>query len=163
MKRVLTSVVLACWSVVMFATTLHVEQLQGEEFALAVKQIGKLVIKGSTIEFYDRQGTLLHTSDIADVPVMTFDQKSEEQDFGEEEQEAVENVFGGKELYSVYPNPSSTAVMINGLSSETTLRLYNLDGQLIKTVSGTSINVEDVPSGNYLLQCENQIIKIIKQ
>ena len=94
---------------------------------------------------------------------MTFDQKSEEQDFGEEEQEAVENVFGGKELYSVYPNPSSTAVMINGLSSETTLRLYNLDGQLIKTVSGTSINVEDVPSGNYLLQCENQIIKIIKQ
>ena len=162
MKRVLTMIVISCCCVAMsFATTLHVEQLQGEEFALAIKQIGKLVIKGTKIEFYDRQGTLLHTSDIEDVPVMTFDQNSEEQDFSEEE--AVENVFGGKEVYSVYPNPSSTAVLINGLSGEATLRLYNLDGQLIKTVVGTSMNVEDVPSGNYLLQCENQIIKIIKQ
>ncbi|MBO4666148.1 MAG: T9SS type A sorting domain-containing protein [Paludibacteraceae bacterium] len=161
MKKLLTLLMIASFAVMSFATTLHVEQLQGEDFALAVKQIGKLVIKGSKIEFYDRQGNLLHTSDIEDVPVMTFDQNAEEQEF--EGGEAVENVFGGTLNYTVYPNPSSTAVMINGLSAETTLRLYNLDGQLIKTVIGTSINVEDVPAGNYLLQCENQIIKIIKQ
>lgn len=144
------------------ATTLHVEQLNSSDLDLAVKQIGKFVIKGKTVEFYDRQGTLLHSFETGGSLVMTFDEVAEETDFGTEEQ-GFESLFHSETTYSIYPNPTSTAIMVNGLEKPTMLRLYSLEGKLIKSAVGTSINVTDIPDGNYLLQCENQILRVIKQ
>ena len=173
-----------CWICCVNATTLHVENLQGNDFAMAVKQIGKLIINGTTLQFYDRQGDLLYTSDMSTVSVMTFDEEAESSDPNdlnpsdppepsnptnptnpeEPSDQAIDNVQDGKTpYYTAYPNPTNTMVIINGLAGETTLRLYSLEGQLIKKSVGTTMNMEDVPNGDYLLQCESQIIKIIKQ
>ena len=79
------------------------------------------------------------------------------------ESESFESLFHSETGYSIYPNPASTAIVVNGLEAPTTLRLYSLEGQLIKSAVGTSINVTDIPDGNYLLQCENQVLRVIKQ
>jgi len=152
---------------------------------MAVKQIGKLIINGTKLEFYDRQGEKIYTSDMQKVSVMTFDpvaEKSDPNDItpdpgeggdpqpGDEGKEddnanqALESVFAGEEQpFLVYPNPSNSILMVNGADSQTVLRLYSLDGRLIKKTVGATMNVEEVPNGDYLLQCKNQIFKIIKQ
>lgn len=173
------------WLCMLNATTLHVEQLQGSDFAMAVKQIGKLIINGSKLEFYDRQGEKIYTSDIQKVSVMTFDPVAETSDpnaitpsdpgdpndpnkpGGNEDDnanQALENVFAGEaQPFMVYPNPANSILIVNGADEQAILRLYSLDGRLIKKAVGATMNVEEVPNGDYLLQCENQIFKIIKQ
>jgi len=151
MKKLLTLLLLFCGVSGAMATTLHVEQLNSSDFAIAVLKIGKIVINGTTLEFYDRQGNALYTSDMASVGAVTFEQTPQ----------SLLNIDADR--YTVYPNPTHSILMVNGLEENTTLRLYNLDGQLIKSATGTAINVDDVPAGNYLLQFENQIVKIIKQ
>jgi len=185
MKKIISLFVLCCCWCLVGATTLHIEQLQGADFAMAVKQIGKLIINGTKLEFYDRQGEKIYTSDMQKVSVMTFDpvaEKSDPNDItpdpgeggdpqpGDEGKEddnanqALESVFAGEEQpFLVYPNPSNSILMVNGADSQTVLRLYSLDGRLIKKTVGATMNVEEVPNGDYLLQCKNQIFKIIKQ
>ena len=159
------------------ATTLHVEQLEGSDFIVAVKQIGKLIINGSKLEFYDRSGAKLYTSEITQVHVMTFDPVSETSNPGtssgggtpggnsdENADQAIEDLFAAENpAFVVYPNPVDAILMVKGASDQTILRLYSIDGRLIKKAVGAMMNVEDVANGDYLLQCENQIFKIIKQ
>ena len=146
------------------ATMLHVEQVQGSDFAMAIKQIGKLIINGSKLEFYDRQGEKLYTSDIQQVSVMTFDPVAETSDPNDNANQALENVFADDaQPFMVYPNPANSILIVNGADEQTVIRLYSLDGRLIKKATGAAMNVEEIPNGDYLLQCENQIFKIIKQ
>lgn len=53
---------------------------------------------------------------------------------------------------SVYPNPASDVIYIDGVEA-TEVRVYNVTGQLLKTVKGTNdINVSDLSTGTYLLR-----------
>ena len=53
---------------------------------------------------------------------------------------------------SVYPNPASDIVHIDGVEA-TEIRVYNVNGQLLKTVNGSNeIMVSDLPAGTYLLR-----------
>lgn len=185
MKRFFSLFIIGCcFAGGAFAATLHVEQLQGTDFVMAVKQIGKLVISGSKLVFYDRQGEKLYTADMQKLPVVTFDTEAEttdptgldpvtpgsdpddpsNPDGDDNPDQAIETIFAGdKDRIVVYPNPTSSMLIVSGASDRTTLRLYSLDGRLFKKAVGTTMNVEEVPNGNYLLQCENQLFKIIKQ
>lgn len=152
MKKRIILFLLVCWAAGLQAMTLRVEQIQASDFVVTIQTIGKLVINGTTLEFYDRQGTLLHSADMSTIGALTFDDTPT----------AVDNMFTS-EKYAVYPNPTTATLTVNGLDASATLRLYSTSGQLIRSVVGNTMNVEDVPAGTYLLQCENQIVKIIKQ
>ena len=53
---------------------------------------------------------------------------------------------------SIYPNPASDIVHIDGVEA-TEIRVYNVNGQLLKTVNGSNeIMVSDLPAGTYLLR-----------
>ena len=151
MRKTLILFLFVCLTCSLHATQLHVEQIEASDFTVMVEKIGKLVINGTTLEFYDRQGELLYTSDMSSVKALTFDASV-----------GIENVMVG-DRYVVFPNPTSTSVTVKGLNESVTLRLYSLDGQFIKSVTGPTMNMENVANGTYLLQCENQIVKIIKQ
>ena len=151
MRKTLILFLFVCLTCGLHATQLRVEQIEASDFTVMVEKIGKLVINGTTLEFYDRQGELLYTSDMSSVKALTFDASV-----------GVENVFVG-DRYVVYPNPTNSMLTVKGLDESVTLRLYSLDGQFIKSVTGPTMNVENVANGTYLLQCENQIVKIIKQ
>ena len=152
MKKHLLLFLFVCWIATLHATTLRVEQIQSSDFTIMVQTIGKLVINGMTLEFYDRQGSLLYSVDMASIGVLSFEGSST----------AIDNVFTSNR-YVVYPNPVTSILMVKDLDSSATLRLYSTSGQLIKSVQGNTMNVENVPTGTYLLQCENQIVEIIKQ
>jgi hypothetical protein len=71
---------------------------------------------------------------------------------------------------SVYPNPVTDVVHINGLEDIYTVKILNMTGQVIKSVTDTSpiltLHLQHLPSGIYLLRIESKgrmyIRKIIK-
>lgn len=70
------------------------------------------------------------------------------------------------ESISVYPNPVTSMLCIEGLHKRTTARIYNINGQLMLTddiypQKGT-INVTKLPAGLYIMKmkvAENEIVK----
>ena len=137
------------------ATTLRVEQLNETDFGIAVQTIGKIVINGTTLEFYDRQGAILYSSSMEEVSAITFTDVSTD---------LAQSIHDANQTqYSVYPNPAHALLTVDGLKEPTTLRLYSLEGQVVKVETGTQMHVESVPNGQYFLQFNNQIVKIIKQ
>jgi len=57
---------------------------------------------------------------------------------------------------TVYPNPATDFVNINGLKDDATVQIFSLNGQLVKTVElatgTTSIAIEDLNAGSYLVK-----------
>lgn len=133
------------------AVTLRVEQLNASDFELAVYKIGKMVFVGETVVFYDRQGNVLEEVPLGSMKAMTFT----------EEKVGLFQVNDPR--YVVYPNPTSSKVMIKGLSEPTTLRLFSLEGSIVKSEEGIEMHMDGVPAGQYFLQFNTNIVKIIKQ
>ena len=66
--------------------------------------------------------------------------------------EVYDNVADLSGLVKVYPNPASDIVHIDGVEA-TEVCVYNVTGQLLKTVKGSNeITVSDLPAGTYLLR-----------
>ena len=67
----------------------------------------------------------------------------------------------------VYPNPVKENLSIGGLTKGETVRLYNMNGVLVKEVNtidnSLDMNVSDLNSGLFLLKIGNKVIKINKQ
>lgn len=73
-----------------------------------------------------------------------------------------------KVSWEVYPNPAKDNVVVNNIEPAE-VQVYNVLGQLVKTVQGTNeINVGDLPEGGYLLRIADSegnafLEKIIKE
>lgn len=151
MKRKFLLLLLCVWGCGAFATSIRVDRLSQADYSTSVETIGKMLIFNEALHFYDRQGQELYAAPLSDVGAVTFGDATT----------AVYDLDTDK--YSVFPNPAMNVLKINGLDAQTTLRLYNLDGQVVIETNGTEIDVENVPAGQYLLQFNHQIFKIIKQ
>jgi subtilisin-like proprotein convertase family protein len=73
------------------------------------------------------------------------------------------------ENVSIYPNPTSNNIVINGLKQATTIYILDMSGRIVKTVhnyKNETIDISDLASGMYYVKniYENRIIgKITKQ
>ena len=67
----------------------------------------------------------------------------------------------------VYPNPTMDALFVQGLNKGDVVRIYTLDGTLVKTQTVEDellqISVEDIAVGSYLLQSNTNVVKFIKK
>ena len=62
----------------------------------------------------------------------------------------------------LYPNPTQDRLVVQGAEGQT-LRVYDLQGRLLKQAEGTEVQVEDLANGTYLLQIGTQVVRFIKQ
>ena len=63
------------------------------------------------------------------------------------------------------PNPTHNAFMLNNLNGKETIRIYALDGRLVKSleaVGNQMVDISDLPIGLYLVKTESQTLKMIK-
>ena len=133
------------------ATDLKIVPMSGAETAYSVSKIGKLVPNGSNIELWSHTGTLLATEPVANIRRIVF---------GESSETSVSNT--DVTVISVYPNPAQEILRVDGAAGQT-LRVYDMQGHLIKQVEGTEVNVSDMAEGTYLLQIGTQVVRFIKQ
>jgi hypothetical protein len=69
---------------------------------------------------------------------------------------------------AVYPNPTQDVLFVEGLKSNDTVRVYDLNGTLISISESNKdgvvmLSVSNLPEGVYLLQVGVEIVKFIKQ
>lgn len=66
--------------------------------------------------------------------------------------------------FAVFPNPVSDVVTIAGLTKATMVSVTDLAGKtVLQTVTDGTLNLQNLKGGIYLLNIENQVIKLIKK
>lgn len=80
---------------------------------------------------------------------------------------SLNTIENNRNAISIYPNPSSKTISINGLKKECTYSITNANGQMViagKTTPNNSINIEQLPIGVYYLLLGNDTkLKFIKK
>ena len=150
MKKLFLFFALVC-SMQMMAISLVVEQRSGAQFLQDVAMIGKWVFEGENLLLLDKADQVLAVESIANIKKITFSNVVPS---------AVEDVVENTIL--VYPNPTQDVLMIQGIEAQV-LRVYDMQGRLLKTEQGDQVVVGDLPDGTYLLQVGAQVVRFIKK
>ncbi|MGM9810952.1 MAG: T9SS type A sorting domain-containing protein [Paludibacteraceae bacterium] len=143
------------------ATNLVVKPLSGADYRRELATIGKLVYHGDSLYLYDSFGTLLYREQLAKVQRLTYSE-------GGDPTTSLPHTQSATATLRVYPNPTVETLVVEGFLAENgQLRLYNQQGQLVKTSAAdaarTTLNVSDLPAGSYLLLCNGEAFKVIVQ
>lgn len=64
---------------------------------------------------------------------------------------------------NVYPNPSKSIINVESAEPITRIEIYNMNGQLLLSSNETSINIESLRSGIYILTAKNELGTITKK
>lgn len=64
---------------------------------------------------------------------------------------------------SVFPNPVSDILHIEGIGEGQIVNLFDIKGHLIYSDTGNTVNIKDMPQGVYLLKVGSELFKIIKK
>ena len=67
---------------------------------------------------------------------------------------------------TIFPNPSSDWISINGIQKNMTISILNVNGQIMQKESltpGDKIDISHLENGTYFLKTENGVLKFIKQ
>ena len=148
MKKILLFLAFVC-SMQMMALDLVVEHRSGADLLQDISLIGKWVFVGEDLQLLDKQGNTLAVEPLADIKKITFSVST-----------ATENVQTNAIL--VYPNPTHDMLMIQGIEAQT-LRVYDMQGRLLKVENGTQVSVGNLAEGTYLLQIGTQVVRFIKK
>ena len=136
----------------MTAVNLVVEHRNGTDLLQDVALIGKWVYVGEDLQLLDKAGNVLATEPLANIKKITFVMPGNTT--------TTENVAESTIL--VYPNPTQDILMIQGIEAQS-LRVYDLQGRLLKAENGTQVQVSDLTEGTYLLQIGVQVVRFIKR
>lgn len=157
MKKLFTLLVVFCFSSIILSAKEYIviEYFSAEQQELKLKQIATIEFTSKYIYFLDRSGDEIASKKIANVRKISF----------VEGETAVENIADITMI--VYPNPTMDALFVQGLNKGNIVRIYTLDGTLVKTQivedELLQINVEDMAAGSYLLQSNTNVVKFIKK
>ena len=151
-QRILLLVLTILCGMHILATNLVVERYAGAEMLQEIALIGKWVFVDTNLQLLDKEGNVLATEPLANVRKIVFSNESINT--------ALENVENGTII--VYPNPTQDVLHVQGIEAQT-LRVFNMQGNMLQTTVGTQVSVSDLPVGTYLLQIGTQVIRFMKQ
>ncbi len=143
------------------ATNLVVKPLSGADFRRELATIGKVVYHGDSLYLHDSFGTVLYAEALGKVQRLTYSE-------GGDPTTGMTDAQSDATRLRVYPNPTAETLVVEGLlAKDGQVRLYNQQGQLVKTSAvgdgRTTLDVSDLPAGTYLLLCNGEVFKVIKE
>lgn len=141
----------------MAQTSLIVKPLTGEEQSTALSTIGYIKMTPESLLVYSYGDVLLFQTAIKDINYLHFGSSEVATSF--------ENVQVTTSC-RVYPNPTQDMLTIDNANCDKAY-IFDISGRLLQTTSvegdHSSINVNSLPSGEYLLFLGNQTVKFLKQ
>ena len=137
------------------ATNLVLLKTDGTQQLLDIATIGKWVYVGDDLQLLSHDGVVLAQEPALNIRKITFAESS-----GTNTPTSMENI----QLTSVviYPNPSQDMLIVSGIEAQT-LRVFDMQGRLLKAENGTQVHVSDLAEGTYLLQVGTQVVRFIKK
>jgi len=138
--------------------SIKVVKLNGQEYSQAFDLIGRLEFVNDSMYLVSTNGQILGRELRTDVQKIAFGNDSNTV--------AVPSVETNSRI-QIYPNPVLQSLIIKGAQTNETVRIFTLTGTLITTATVfdelTTIDLSNLPVGQYLLQVNTQIVKLIKQ
>ena len=137
------------------ATNLVLVKSDGAQQSENIAAIGKWVFtdNGTTLQLIDKQGNSLATELLDNIRKITFAEPSIPS--------AIEEALQAGQIV-VYPNPAHDLLIVQGAEMQP-LRVFDLQGRLLKAVTANELTVSDLANGTYLLQIGTQVVRFIKQ
>lgn len=153
-KNLLLLFALAC-GMQSIAINLVLEKTDATQESQDIAAIGKwlFVNEGTSLQLLAHDGTILATESLNDIRKITFSTPSTPS--------AVEDALA-EGLIAVYPNPTHDLLIVQGAETQT-LRVFDLQGRIVKEATTNEIPVSDLANGTYLLQIGTQVVRFIKQ
>ena len=136
----------------LMATNLVLLNSDGSQQLQDIATIGKWVYVGDDLQLLSHSGEVLAQEPVMSIRKITFEEPSNST--------ALENITSQDIV--VYPNPTQNVLLINGIEAQD-LRVFDLQGRLLKTENGTQVNVSNLAEGTYLLQVGTQVVRFIKK
>ena len=144
--------VMLCCSMQLMATNLVLQKWDGAQQLQDIAIIGKWIFVEDDLQLLGHDGTILAQEPIKNIRKITL---INSEDLSATENIAIPNIV-------VYPNPTQDILLVKGIELQT-LRVFDLQGRLLKTENGVQVTVSDLASGTYLLQVGTQVVRFIKQ
>ena len=136
-------------SLQMISTDLVLLRSDGSQQLQDIATIGKWVYVGDDLQLLSHDGEVLAQEPVMNIRKIMFAEST-----------STENISANQIL--IYPNPTQDVLLINGIEAQD-LRVFDLQGRLLKTENGTQVNVSDLAEGTYLLQVGTQVVRFIKK
>lgn len=157
MKRKTLLILMPWIAIAMMAeTALIIKPLTGQEQTNALSTIGYVKVTRDSLFVFSHSDFLLSKIAIKDVRHIRYGEPNEQQ--GIDDVQAT--------TCRVYPNPTMDKLIIENANCEKAY-IFDLNGRLLQATpidsEHTSVNVTNLPQGDYLLLLNNQTIKFIKQ
>ncbi len=155
-KRILTAAAFALFfGFQMSAISLTVVPLTGDEQSTAIDQIGSWKFEGDSIMmlYSKSDGSILYTKKLSEVRKVVFKETST----------STEDAKSNNSAYVVYPNPTQDELFVKGADEQTELRVIDLQGRVVRSVKGSSVNVDNLANGVYNLLVNGEVFRFIKK
>lgn len=137
------------------ATDLVLLKTDGTQQLLDIATIGKWVYVGDDLQLLSHDGAVLAQEPALNIRKITFAESS-----GTETPTSMENIQSTSVV--IYPNPSQDMLIVSGIEAQA-LRVFDMQGRLVKAENGTQVHVSDLAEGTYLLQVGTQVVRFIKK
>ncbi len=138
------------------ATNLVVETRSGSGLTNDIAIIGKWMFVGQNLALLDKSGSILAIEPLSNIRKIVFSPNVPSVPTDDA-------VVDTESLYVVYPNPTQDMLHIQGTTDTTPLRIYTMEGKLVTSTEGQTINVKSLTNGTYLLQIGTQVARFIKE
>ena len=152
MKNQLLLLLMLCCSMQIPATNLVLQKWDGVQQLQDIATIGKWIFVEDDLQLLGHDGTILAQEPIKNIRKITLINSG---NLSATENIAIPNIV-------IYPNPAQDILLVKGVELQT-LRVFDLQGRLLKTENGVQVTVSDLASGTYLLQVGTQVVRFIKQ
>ena len=136
----------------LMATNLVLQKSDGAQQLQDIAVIGKWIFVEDDLQLLAHDGTILAQESIKNIRKITL--------INSGDLSATKNITTPNIV--IYPNPAQEILLVKGVESQM-LRVFDLQGRLLKTENGVQVTVSDLASGTYLLQLGTQVVRFIKQ
>lgn len=137
------------------ATNLVLLKTDGTQQLQDIATIGKWVYVGDDLQLLGHDGAVLAQEPALNIRKITFAESS-----GTDTPTSMENIQSTSVV--IYPNPSQDILIVSGIEAQA-LRVFDMQGRLLKAENGTQVHVSDLAKGTYLLQVGTQVVRFIKK
>lgn len=137
------------------ATDLVLVKIDGTQQLQDISTIGKWVYVGDDLQLLSHDGSVLAQEPVLNIRKITFAESS-----GTDTPTSMENIQSTSVV--IYPNPSQDMLIVSGIEAQA-LRVFDMQGRLLKVENGTQVHVSDLAEGTYLLQVGTQVVRFIKK
>ena len=137
------------------ATDLVLVKIDGTQQLQDIATIGKWVYVGDDLQLLSHDGSVIAQEPVLNIRKITFAESS-----GTDTPTSMENIQSTSVV--IYPNPSQDMLIVSGIEAQA-LRVFDMQGRLLKVENGTQVHVSDLAEGTYLLQVGTQVVRFIKK